>query len=98
MANYPTGDFHSCVSGGLRFEIVRITVDHNGSAYDIVYAKPAGQHLTVRSAVIAEKRRKITGMLRMRSFVWIKMTAGIWKAAAAAVAAFMDMESKEARL
>ncbi len=97
-ANYPAGDFLSCVSGGLGFEIIRVTVDHNGSAYDIAYAKPPGQHLTVSLAVITEKRRKIAGVLRMCCSVWIKMTTRVWTAAAAAVAAFMDVESKEASL
>ncbi len=95
---YPTGDFHSCVSGGLRFEIIRVTVYHNSPANDIAHTKPARQHLTVSLAVITEQRWKITGMLRMRCPYRIVMTARVWKAAAVAVAAFMDMESKEARL
>ncbi len=87
-----------CISGGLSLEIIRVTVDHNGPAYDIAYAKPPGQHLTVSLAVIAEQRRKITGVMGMCCPYRIVMTARVWKAAAAAVAAFMDMESKEAGL
>jgi len=94
----PTSDFLPCIPGGLGLEIVRVSVYHNGPANDIAYTKPACQHLIVSPAVIAEQRWKITGMLGMRRSVWIKMTARIWKAAAAALVTLVDMESKEARL
>ena len=97
-ANHTAGDFLPCVSGGLSREIVRAVVYHNGPAYDIAYAKPACQHLTIRPAVIAEQRGKVTGVLWMFFSVWIEMTARVRKAAAAAVSAFVDMKSKEARL
>lgn len=93
-----TGNFLSCVSGGLSLEIVRLTVYHNGSAYDIVYTKTTRQHLAVSSAVITEQRRKITGVPGMTCSVWIKMTTCVWKAAAAAVITLVDMKSKEASL
>jgi len=89
-------NFLPCVSGGLGLEIIRVTVYHNGSANDIAYTKPAGQHLTVSPAVIAEQRRKIAGVSGMDCSVWIKMTARIWKAATTAVVTLVDMKSKEA--
>lgn len=97
-ANHPTGDFLPCVSGGLSFEIVRIAVNHNGPSYDIAHTKPACQHLAIRSAVVTEQRRKVTGVLWMQCSVWIIMTACVWKTAAAAVPMLVDMKSKEARL
>lgn len=93
-----TGNFLSCVSGGLSLEIVRLTVYHNGSANDIAYAKPTGQHLTVSPAIVTEQRRKVAGVPGMRCSVWIKMTTCVWKAAAAAVITLVDMKCKEARL
>ena len=97
-ANHTAGNFLSSVPGGLGHEIVRTAVNHNCPAYDIAYAKPACQHLTVRPAVIAEQRGKVTGVLWMRRSFRIEMTTRVREATAAAVITLMDMKSKEAGL
>ena len=73
-------------------------MNHNGPAYDIAHTKPPCQHLTVCPAGVAEQRWKITGMLRVRCSFMIEMATCIREATAAAVSAFVDMKSKEARL
>ena len=71
-------------------------MNQNSPAYDIAYAKPACQHLTIRPAVIAEQRGKVTGVLWMRRSFRIEMTTCVREATAAAVSTLVDMESKEA--
>lgn len=91
-----TRDFLPCIPRGLGLEIVRVTVNYNGPANDIVHTKPDGQHLAVSLAVITEQRRKITGVSGMRCSFRIVITTRVREAAAATVVTLVDMKSKEA--
>ena len=90
------GDLLSRVPGGLGFEIVRAVVYDNGFANDLIYTEPARQHLTVRPPVIAEQRREIARVTRMRRGCRVIMGTCVRESGAAAIAALVDVKGEKA--
>lgn len=91
-ANNSAGDLFSCISSGLSSKVIGISVNHNGSTYDIIYPEASRQHRHFGSAAMGQKGRQIPGMVGMGLPCWIKMTAGVLKIRSGAASALMDVE------
>lgn len=66
-------DLDAGIAGWLRGEIVGCTVNDQRAANDFRQLKPIGIYDTVSVAYAAQKRRQITGMVRMRHAAGIIM-------------------------
>lgn len=71
-------------------------MDYNSSSNDLFDLKPICQGGRKRSAVAGKQGWKITGMGRVRFILRIKVAPGIGKTLSLAVAALVDMKSKDA--
>ena len=96
--NDTTGDFHTRIPGGLGVEVIRFRVKDDRFADYLPHMKPPGEHFHVRFSVIAQQRRQIPRMVRMRRFAGIEMTTGICKRLPVTIRSLMDMESEETGL
>jgi len=90
--NYPASDFASGIAGRLTGKVIGHAVDDNRSPDDVLYKETFIIKDLIGVALIAQKRRKISGMLGMRSVPGIVMIAGLIKRRRA-VSIFMDMNA-----
>ena len=96
--NDTTGDFHTRIPGGLGVEVIRFRVKDDRFADYLPHMKPPGEHFHVRFSVIAQQRRQIPRMVRMRRFAGIEMASGVGKLLPVTIRSLMDMECKETGL
>ena len=97
LFNSPAGDFLTGVSGGLRGEVVGISVQDYGSAQDFLHAEAICQKDRKGIAAAAEKREQIAGMARMGAAAGIVMAQRILEGVlpvACAGRAAVDMQGK----
>lgn len=89
-------DFFTGISGRLGTEIIRIAVNHNRPAYDILHPEPIRHHSHAGTAAASKQRGQIAGMFRMGHHCRIVVTAGTGKVLTGTVPAVMDMKTKKA--
>ena len=97
-ADFPAGDFGTCVSGGLGGKIVRPAVDDHGAADDVLHTEAVREKDGEGVAAAAEEGRKIPGVLGMGAIIWIVMAANIGKGVAAVAGAAgpgMDVKGED---
>jgi hypothetical protein len=90
--NHSASDFVSGIAGRLTGKIIGHTVDDNRSSDNVLYRETFIIKDLIGVALIAQKRRKISGMLGMRPVPGIVMISGLIKRRRA-VPIFMDMNA-----
>lgn len=92
--NDPAADLNTRIAGGLCREVICGGMDDEGTAEDIGKLEPFGVEYGIGIAVIAQKRRQISRMLRVGQMIWVIVIAGLIKRQGA-VTVFMDMQGIE---
>ncbi len=85
-----TGDFGTGVSGGLCGEIIRLGVNDDGTADDILQSKTSVKESAPGITGIAEERQKVAFVIRMWLHGGVIMIAGLCKVIGA-VALLVDV-------
>ena len=95
--NFAAGNFFAGISCRLRHKIIRSYMDNNCSANDFFYSESVCQNWHICDPSVAEERRKIAAMVRVRTLIGIVMTVRQRKRLfirSAAVITRMNMERK----
>ena len=88
-------------SGGLRGEIIRLSVDDHDTPNDFTDPKAVGKNGQVGVSVISKQRRQVAGVTGMREVPGIVVPPGARKrifGVSFAAAPLMDVKSKDFRL
>lgn len=91
LTDYAAANLIAGIAGWLSVEIVWILVDDNGTAQDLRDGEPFVIERKPGISLVGQKRRHVTGMLRVEHVGGVIVHSGVWKAFACAVAEFMNM-------
>lgn len=95
FSDHSAGYLFSGVTGGLRIEVIGITVDHHCSSNNFIHTKPICFHGQVCVALACQQRRQIACVFRMYLTRWIIMASCSRKVSPGAAFPLVNMESEE---
>lgn len=88
------GDLRAGIARRLSRKVVRLRVYDDGSSDHVVNAESVRINYHERVSAVGEKRRQVSGVMRMRAFARIIVAAGLRIAFSGTRAAFVDVESE----
>ena len=96
--NHTAGNLRAHISGGLGMKVIRIAMQNDCPADDLLHVKTSGQHLHIGISKVCHQRRQVPCMVWVFRPVGVEVTAGIGKTISGTASALMDMERKKTGL
>ena len=97
-ADHTAGKLYPRIPGGLGVKIIRITMEDDRPADDLLHTEAPGHHLHIRCSGIPQQRRQIALVSRMRFLAGVKMPAGIRKVSSLAASTLVDVKGEKSGL
>lgn len=96
MKNDAAGNLRTGIARRLSCKVVRLRMYNNSTPNHVLNAEPVRIDDHKRVSAVGEKRRQVSGVIRMWAFAGIIVATGLRIAFPSARAALMDVESEHA--